>query len=51
VALTYTGPECVVPCVDYREFSLAKIAELIADVEAKTGLTGEQGVFTGTRSC
>jgi hypothetical protein len=37
--------------LDYGQFTLAQIAQLIADVEAKTGLTGEQGVFTGTRSC
>ena len=37
--------------LDYGEFPLDKIAQLIAEVEEKTGLTGEKGVFTGTRSC
>ena len=38
-------------CLDYGEFSLDQIAQMIADVKTKTGLTGEPGVFTGTRSC
>ena len=37
--------------LEYGAFSLDQIAQLIADVEEKTGLTGEKGVFTGTRSC
>jgi hypothetical protein len=37
--------------LDYGAFSLDQIVQLIADVETKTGLTGERGVFTGTRLC
>jgi hypothetical protein len=37
--------------LDFHHFTLEKIGTMIDDVEKLTGLTGERGVFTGTRSC